>query len=297
MTRTGTRTTFVGWVRRGQRPLRDGAASGHSWAAVLALLVLLLGLAVPARAEGPSPRFRLYDDFSRRLLDPVRWGSSSACGPTSLECTREIREDALALRVRAYGELGLDSDNKFASSALALLKDASATAIAARLQVRATSAAGCPGYSDDAHGQALIAGTFFNGGEAGDNPDDDVTAYLQLDRFSFEPEGKMRVGGFLSFRGEFFANLELAIVDVREEVVVQLIWDQPGDRFVARLFRHNGSRYEGEMSYAGAVSSVRPAVAPQKTIQANVFAPNCPTGPRPYAEMDVRVQSVLTGTP
>ena len=146
------------------RPLRDGAASGRSWAAVLAR-VLLLGLAVPARAEGPSPRFRLYDDFSRRLLDPVRWLSSSACGPTSLECTREIREDALALRVRAYGELGLDSDNQFASSALALLKDASATAIAARLQVRATSAAGCPGYSDDAHGQALIAGTFFNGDE------------------------------------------------------------------------------------------------------------------------------------
>ena len=129
------------------------------------------------------------------------------------------------------------------------------------------------------------------------NPDDDVSAYLQLDRFSFEPEGKMRVGGFLSFRGQFFANVELAIVDAREEVVVQLIWDQPGGRFLARLFRHNGTRFEGEMSYLGTVPFVRPAVAPQKTIQANVFAPNCPTGPRPFAEMDVRVQSVLTGTP
>jgi hypothetical protein len=294
MTLTGTNAAFIGWVRRG----RDGAATGRSGAAALVVLVLLLGLAVPARAEGPSPspRFKLYDDFSRRLLDPARWVSSSACGPTSLECTREIREEALELRVRAYGRLSPDPDSQFASSALALLKDPSATAIAARLQVRATSAAACPSDPDSTHGQALIAGTFFNGGEVGD-PDDDVSAYLQLDRFSFEPEGKVRVGGFLSFQGQFFANVELAIVDVREEIVVQLIWDQPGGRFLARLFRHDGTRLEGEMRYVDAVPVVRPAVAPQKTVQANVFVPNCPTGPRPFAEMDVRVRSVLTGTP
>ena len=51
------------------------------------------------------------------------------------------------------------------------------------------------------------------------------------------------------------------------------------------------------MPYAGTVPVVRPAVAPERTIHANVFAPNCPTGARPFAEMDVRVQTVLTGAP
>jgi hypothetical protein len=260
------------------------------------VLLLLLGLVAPAWAAGPSVHFRLYDDFSRRLLDPARWLSASACGSASLECVREVREGALALRVRGYGESSPDPSSQFASSALALAKDPSATAIAARLQVRGTSAAGCPTNPEGAHGQALLAGAFFNGGD-GTNPDDDVRAFLQLDRFSFEPEGKVRVGGFLSFQGQFFANVELAVVDVREEIMLQLIWDRPGQRFLARLFRHDGTRVEGEMPYAGTVPFVHEAVAPEKTIQANVFVPSCAAGPRPFAEMDLRVRSVFTVTP
>lgn len=73
--------------------------------------------------------------------------------------------------------------------------------------------------------------------------------------------------------------------------------DRPGQRFLARLFRHDGTRVEGEMPYAGTVPFVHEAVAPEKTIQANVFVPSCSTGPRPFAEMDLRVLSVFTVTP
>jgi hypothetical protein len=276
------RATFIGWRKRAPRY--------RAWAFALALL---LGFDLPAAASALSPRFVLYDGFNGRLINPARWVSASSCGPTSLECTQEIRAGALALRVRTYGgepdEFG--GGSQFASSALALRTDRAlaAMAIAAHLQVRATSAAGCPTNADDAHGQALITGTFFNGGSG--DPDDDVTAYLQLDRYSFEPEGQVRVGGFLSFQGQFFGNVELGLVDVREAVQVQLIWDAPGGRFLVRLFPRVGPQVEAEMPYAMPVAG--PPAAPQKTIQANVFVPNCSTGPQPFAEMDVRVEKVL----
>jgi len=88
------------------------------------MLCLLVGgaLAVimPALAQQSNSGLRLYDSFDdNRFLDPSKWLAQWQCGGTVMECVREIQEDQLRLRVRAYG--ATDSNNGTNSAVLVLL--------------------------------------------------------------------------------------------------------------------------------------------------------------------------------
>lgn len=65
---------------------------------------------------------------------------------------------------------------------------------------------------------------------------DDVQAFLQLDRYSTYPAGMVDVGGFLSYQNQFFDAVDLGLLNIGEKVTVELMRDQPNHRFVVRLF-------------------------------------------------------------
>jgi hypothetical protein len=256
--------------------------------------VLVLGalaFIVPAVAQNLSTSgLRLYDSFDSRFLDPAKWIAQWQCGGTVMECVREIQDEQLHLRVRGYGASDSNQGTQFGSSGLSLAAS-SVTDIAANLVVRRSATQACstnPGFSG--HAQALIFGSFFNGG--GGTPDDDVQAFFQLDRYAFYPTGTVQAGGFLRYQGQFFDNVDLGSVNIGERVRVELRWDRPNHQFVVRVFHpDSGAVSEQNMPYA--ISDTTPAVSQFKNIDANVYPANC-LGSRVSSELDIMVADVLT---
>ena len=250
-------------------------------------LVLITGAVAQNR---PGLGLRLYDSFDGRFLDPSKWLAQWQCGGTVMECVREISDDQLRLRVRAYGASDSDQGTQFAGSGVSLAS-ASATDIAVDVVVRRSAPQACatnPGFSG--HAQFLVFGSFFNGG--GNTPDDDVQAYIQLDRYPFYPAGTVAAGGFLKYQGQFFDNVELGPVNIGEQVRIEMLWDRPNHRFVVRLFRPaTGAFAEQYMPYS--VPDALPAVAPFKNINAFVYPANC-VGAHVSSELEALVKDVLT---
>jgi len=262
------------------------------------MLCLLVGSAMavimPGLAQQSNSGLQVYDNFDNsRFLDPSKWLAQWQCGGTVMECVREIQDDHLRLRVRAYGATDSNDGTQFGTSGLTLASN-SVTDIATDLTVRRSTADACstnPGFGGGGgHAQVLIYGNFFNGG--GGTSDNDVTANLQLDRYSSDSPGVVLVGGFLKYQGQFFDHVDLGPVNVGEHVRVELLWDQPNHRFVIRLFRPAyGTFAEQVMPYA--ISDTAAAASPSRNINAYVYPANC-VGTRTSAESEVLFNDVLT---
>ena len=251
-----------------------------------ALLAMLVLATLPSAAQ----TLTLYDNFSGPFISPSKWSPQWQCGGTVMECVREIQEDKLRLRVRAYGASDTNDGAQFGSSGLSLVNN-TVTDIAADLVVSHSAAQACstnPGFGGGGHAQVLLFGSFFNGGAG--TSDDDVQAYLQLDHYATLQRGMVDVGGFLFHQG-FFGNVDLGLVNVGERVRVELVWDKPNHRFVVRLFRPlYGTTTEQFMPYT--ISDTTAAVSPSRSIDANVFPANC-VGTRNSAELEVLFDDVL----
>src|SRR6516162_11919312 len=68
-----------------------------------------------ASSQTPSSvsTLHLYDNFDGPFLDPMKWSSPWQCGSPVMECVREINEEALRLRVRAYGATDSSAGTQF----------------------------------------------------------------------------------------------------------------------------------------------------------------------------------------
>lgn len=232
----------------------------------------------------------LYDTFDQQFINPLKWFSQWQCGsPSVMECDRDIYNGRLRFRVRSYGT---NSDNEGRQDGISqlYLTAAAATDISADVIVQSTTARACAANANDAFGQALLFGNFFNGG--GGTFTDDVTAFLQLGRSYSSPVGEVYVGGFLEYQNQFFDNVDLGVIRVGELVRIELKWDQPNHRFIIRLFRPSrGTASEQYMPYT--VSDVTPAVFPYKALSGRSFSPNCTTGVT-FADMSVLFDNVRT---
>lgn len=259
---------------------------------VATVVVIFISPATWAQQSTHSSNLALYDNFNGQFINPLKWFSQWQCGsPSVMECQRSIHGGRLVLRVRDYGNNTENQGTQYGVSEL-YLTSAAVTDISADVTVQNTTAQLCPANTDDAHGQALLFGNFFNGG--GGTWADDVQAFLQFDESSLypPPPGEVYVGAFLSYQGQFFGNVDLGNIYMGERVTAELKWDQPNHRFVARLFRPRfGTTSEVFMPYA--VSDNAPAVFPYKGLSARAFAPNCLVG-RTFADMKVSFDNVRT---
>jgi hypothetical protein len=256
--------------------------------AVLLTALLPSGI-VLAQTSKSASSLRLYDNFNRSFIDPSKWSASWQCGPPALECVREIQDGQLRLHSRAYGATDSNDGTQFGSSIVNLTASLKSD-IAAQVLVRVSNPQDCATNAGAAHSQVLISGAFFNGG--GGTAADDVQAYLQLDRFSATNPGTVEVGGFLQYQGLFFDNVDLGPVNLGERVKVELQWDQPNHRFVARLLRPAfGTTAEQSMPYT--ISDTTGAASPFKSLSANVVPANC-AGTTRSADLEVLFDSVMT---
>ena len=195
------------------------------------LLAMLILATLPCAAQ----TLKLYDNFSGPFISPSKWSPQWQCGGTVMECVREIREDQLRLRVRAYGATNTNDGTQFGGSGLSLVNN-SVTDIAADLTVSRSTAQACrtnPGFGGGGHAHVLLFGSFFNGGAG--TSDDDVEAYLQLDRYATDSPGMVDVGGFMFHQGQFFGNVDLGLVNVGERVRVAYLRNHRDSSLVSEL--------------------------------------------------------------
>lgn len=240
--------------------------------------------------NGKLSGLHVYDNFNQTFIDPAKWIAPWQCGSPAMECVREIENGQLRLRIRSYGANDSNSGTQFSSSAVDLTA-ASVSAIAANVIVRNSNPRDCATNVGVAHSQGLIMGAFFNGG--GGTANDDLIAFLQLDRYVATGAGTVEVGGFLQYQGQFFDNVDLGPVNIGETVIVGLQWDQLNHRFVVMLNRPKyGTNVVRYMPYS--ISDTTPPVAPFKSLSANVFPANC-VGSSVPADLDIAFDNVYVG--
>jgi hypothetical protein len=257
--------------------------------------VLLLSLSHTLYAQRPSSNLVLYDNFDdERFLDPAKWSPYGACFTWSvLECVREIQEDRLRLAVRNYGATTSNEGIQYGPSELHFINPAPIKTIAAQLVVRRTTAVGCPANTGEgSHAHALLSGNFFNSGSGIAN--DDVQAFLILDRFSSDPEGVTSVEAFMHWQGQFFGGVGLGTVNVGQKIIAKLSWDQPNHQFVVSWTDVvTGGVSQTVMPYN--MSDIAPAAAPDKFVGVRTFAPNCIGTQHVFADMEATFDRVWIG--
>jgi hypothetical protein len=236
---------------------------------------------------------RPYNNFSGAFIDPSKWVGQWQCGSTVMECVREIQDRQLHLRVRGYGDPNANGGNQFGVSELYLKSGEAVTNLAAQVTVQRATADGCPtSAGGEGVGSAFLFGAFFNGGDG--TYVDDVVAFLQMDHGASDPPGVLRVGGFMGSRYQTWpGSVFLGRVNVGERVFLNLAWDQPNHRFIARLFKPASNTFvEQYMPYS--VPDSLPAAAPaRRTLSARVQPVNC-LGQRTSTEMEVLFDNVMT---
>lgn len=260
-------------------------------ACAVSVLIAVAGNGFAQIQSSQNSELKLYDNFEGRYLNPEKWVSEWQCGsPSVMECDRGIVDHKLRLYVRAYGARDKNANNQYGVSQLDLSAN-TATDVSVHAVIRKTNSQGCttsPGAGT--HGQALIFGSYFNGG--GGTTNDDVQAFLQFDRYSTDPPGVLEAGGFLGYQGGFFDNVDLGPVNVGEHVIAELVWDKTNHRFIARVFHPDtGAQIEQTMPYT--IPDSLNAVSPLRSLSSRVFVENC-TGARTFADMDVAFDRVMT---
>jgi hypothetical protein len=87
----------------------------------------------------PLARPFYYDTFNERWLDPAKWLTGLYCGPTTLECVREIQNGQLRLAVRQFGATDSDSGFQYANPALYFSNPSAINSITSDVTLRSFS--------------------------------------------------------------------------------------------------------------------------------------------------------------
>ncbi len=244
-------------------------------ASFLLIPACLFCVCFSAQAQS-SQELSIYDNFNQQFLNPSKWATSSPCFTWSvLECVREIQNGRLRLAVRGYGATNSNQGTQYGESELHFINPTPIRTIAAELVVRRTSAQSCAANAnpdEGGHAHSLLSGTFFNSGSG--SPDDDVQAFLILDRFSSDPQGVTSVGAFMHWQGQFFGGVGLGTVNGGQRIDAQLRWDRRNHQFVASWTDvATGNTTQAVMPYSMPDSA--PAAAPDKLLGVRIFTPNC----------------------
>lgn len=256
--------------------------------------VLLVSLSHMLHAQQPSSNLVLYDNFDERFLSVVKWSPFGVCNFTVLDCVRAIQDDRLRLTVRVYGSTNSNQGDQYGPSELHFTNPAPIRSIATEFTVRRASAMACPPNTTlyNSHAHTILQGTFFNSGSG--NPADDVQGLLFFDHDVSSAQGVLDVIGLMSSQGQFFGGVGLGTINVGQEVIAQLSWDQPNHQFVASWTDVvTGKVSQALLPYT--MPDTTPPAAPDKLIGIRTWVPNCIGTQMLVTDMDTTVDKVWIG--
>lgn len=265
-----------------------------------ACLFVLLAIVTVAQTES----LVTYDHFGGSFIDPAKWTVFAPCAtvtlspsvqaqnPSTYDCVREQRDDALRLGLRAYSSNTSDTGILFSGSGVQFRNPGGINTIQLKTTINSFSSAGCPANPEPAHPQFLISGRYFNTGSG--NSQDDVQAYVMIERTSDDlslPQTTLRVGAFMSVGSTFFNNVDLGTVQIGEEATLTLTWKPAEKIFLAQVVRQQTMPLVEEQAMPYSQPDSLPPSFPFKSIQVGTFVPNC-TANVAFAAMKARIAFV-----
>jgi hypothetical protein len=247
-----------------------------------------------------SAQLVLYDNFSKRTIDPAKWEGLQNFDPDLRETIRELTpmpenddDHRLHLGQRAYSAVTDDSGGSGGLWGLAFPNPAVITAISFTAMVHKANVTACSTNSGLNVTVAEFRGSFFNVQSSPTSSIGDVLADVGVSRSATDTSTSLTVAGFVNECADQFCasqtNLTyevLGTVSLGSTNTLSLQWDKPNHRFIFRL--NNGN----PVSEPYAVSDSTPPFFEQKGIDLARVVPHCTSTPRPSAFIDAYFDNV-----
>ena len=274
--------------------------------AALALLVGLLLLPGPRPGEAGHEPFAVYEAWT--TAPTIRADRLIGSGDFGHEIEREVKDDKLVMRFRREGATSSDAGaTGFFSNRLIVLNPLSVDQLEAHFRVRRLTVTGCPANPtpSTARAAAIDLNRFSDlAPEAirspGDLTGDHVARVLAVRTSDApDPEGQLQVQALLfrcnnapcSSTTPVAGPVTLGQVAVHEKFRLRLIWDGPGNQFLAGL----DDAPDVSLPYPGTANS-RSANVPGTLLRVQHLPANCTvaSGGPTVADTEIVVKEVLT---
>lgn len=264
------------------------------------LRVAVLTLAQLWLLSTASAQLVLYDNFSKRTIDPAKWTGLQNFDPDLRETIRELTptpwnddDNRLHLGQRAYSAVTDDNGGSGGVWGLAFPNPSAITAVSFTVAVNKANATACSTNSGLNVTNAEFRGNFFNVQSSPTSSIGDVLAEIGINRYSTDTSTSLTVSAFVNECADQFCGNQtnlafqvLGTVSPGSKNTLSLQWDQPNHRFIFRL---NGGNPVLE-PYA--VPDSNPPFFAQKGIDLARVVPHCTSAPRPSAFIDAYFDNV-----
>jgi hypothetical protein len=261
------------------------------------LRVALLALPQLWLFSTASAQLVLYDNFSKRTIDPAKWDGLQNAESDLRETIRELvaNDDGYRLHLaqRAYSDVTDDSGGSGGLWGLAFPNPSAITAISFTATVNRANVAACSTNTGLDVTAAEFRGNFFNVQSSPTSSIGDVVGEIGINRAATDTNTSLTVSAFVNECSDQFcgnqANLAyqvLGTVSLGSTNLLSIRWDQPNHRFIFRL-NNNVPVFE---SYD--VPDTNPPFFAQKGIDLSRVVPHCTSSPRPSAFIDAYFDNV-----
>ena len=271
----------------------------------LTAALLACCLIIPTFTSGQPPRtsgnsLMLYDDFRGPRIDPAKWSDFDAA-QGDLDIAREVippsegqseaRNGQLHLLEQSYSSPWDDNGEAYGYIALAFANPAPIKEVAFSLSARNSAVSQCqsnPGNESSAW--AGFTGRMFNYG-GGLDPDEDVSASIQLNRGSSNPTGALTVSATVSTGGPLaFWNLQqMGTIKPGHTAKLRVKWDQGNKQFLFQLDN------DAPVAIPYTVDDSSAPYYQLKAIEVGHGVPDCTTQPTGSTMMDAYFDNVYIG--
>jgi hypothetical protein len=264
------------------------------------LRVALLTLAQLWLLSTASAQLVLYDNFSKKTIDPTKWEGWQDTDTTLRETIRELTptprnydDNRLHLSQRVYSAVTDDNGGSGGAWGLKFPNPAAITTISFTVAVNRANVTACSTNSDLNVTNAEFRGNFFNVQSSATSSIGDVLAEIGINRYATDTSTSLTVSGFVNECADQFcgsqtnlAYQELGTVSLGSTNTLSLQWDQPNHRFIFRL--NNGNPVFESYS----VPDTNPPFFAYKGIDLARVVPDCTGTPRPSAFIDAYFDNV-----
>jgi len=264
------------------------------------LRVALLSLPQLWLLSTASAQLVLYDNFSKKTIDPTKWEGLQNFDSDLRESIRELTptpgnddDNRLHLGQRAYSAVTDDNGGSGGMWGLAFPNPSAITAISFTAVVTRANVSACSTNSGPTITEAEFRGNFFNVLSSPTSSMGDVLADIGISRATTDTSTSLTVAGFVNECADQFCGSQtnlafqvLGTVSLGSTNTLSLQWDQPNHRFIFRL--NNGNPVFARYS----VSDSTPPFFAEKGIDLSRVVPHCTSTPRPSAFIDAYFDNV-----
>jgi hypothetical protein len=223
----------------------------------------------------PGLTSTLYDNFTERFLNPLKWNSYNACYTSNgqeMECVREIQNGHLRLTHRTFGQRDSDSGSQVGSASLSFANPGPIRSITTDLSIRSTQESSCAANPQYLGTRAHIDATFFNAGSG--DPSDDVGAQFVFGRSFSDPAGQISVYSQYYQGSNYVGFVPMGTFDIGTPITATVTWDQANHQFIF-IWTNDITHLTTRTPIPYNLSDTNSASNPAKTLSVVTFAADC----------------------